>query len=102
MLHYVKMFACMFGGHVRFDCNGILIKTVPSTDGIKSRKGCGFQTHEVDSADDNERCESAGFCKNVCMHVWGHVRFDCNGILIETSRLSDGIKSRKGCGFPNS
>ena len=26
MLHYVKMFACMFGGHVRFDCNGILIE----------------------------------------------------------------------------
>ena len=30
-------------------CNGILT----SSNAIKSRKGCGFQIHEVDSADDN-------------------------------------------------
>ena len=48
-------------GHVRFEWN--INRNVPSTDGIKSQKGCGFQTHEVDSTDDNKRCESAGFCK---------------------------------------
>ena len=74
-------------------------RNVPSTDGIKSRKGCGFQTHEVDSADNNERCESVEFCKNACMHVWWHVRFDCNGILIEMSRLLMESRSERGVAF---
>ena len=46
----------------------------------RAERGVAFQTHEVDSADNNERCESVEFCKNACMHVWGHVRL---GIAME-------------------
>ena len=54
MLNSVKMLACMFGAcKIRLQWN--INRNVPSTDGIKIRKGCGFQTHEVDSADNNEK-----------------------------------------------
>ena len=67
MLDSVKMLhACLGACKIRLQWN--INRNVPSTDGIKSQKGCGFQTHEVDSADNNEMCESVGFCKNVaCM-----------------------------------
>ena len=74
-------------GHVKLGCNGVLIETSPSSNGIKNRRGCGFQTHGLDSVEDNERWDSVGFCKNAYMHVWGHVKFGCNGVLIETSPL---------------
>ena len=44
---------------------------VPSCSGIESRRGCGFQSRECDSVDDNERCNCVGFRKNACMHVGG-------------------------------
>ena len=62
---------------------------------FKSRRGCGFQTQGLDSVDDNERWDCVGFCKNACMHVWGHVKWGCNGVLIETFPL---VKCR-GCGL---
>ena len=60
-----------------------------------SRRGCGFQTQGLDSVDDNESWDSVGFCINACMHVWGHVKWGCNGVLIETFPL---VKGRE-CGF---
>ena len=39
-------------------------------------------------------------CKNACMHVWGHVKLGCNGVLIETfplvkdSRAEGGVASK--------
>ena len=33
------------------------------------------------------------------MHVWGHVKLGCNGVLIETIPSSERFKSRRGCGF---
>ena len=59
-----SVFACMFGGACKIRLQWNINRNVPSTDGTKSRKGCGFQTHEVDSNDNNERCES----KNVCIN----------------------------------
>ena len=91
------MNACLGACKIRLQWN--INKNVTSTDGIKSRMGCGFQTHEVDSADNNERCESVEFCTNVCMHVWGHVRFDCNGILIEMYRLPIESRVERGVAF---
>ena len=37
--------------------------------------------------------------KNACMHVWGHVKLGCNGVLIETFPSSERFKSRRGCVF---
>ena len=71
-------------------------RNVPSSYWIKNRKGCGFQTQGLDSADDNERWDSVGFCKNACIHVWGHVKLGCNGVLIETFRLVIGSRA-EGC-----
>ena len=48
---------------------------------------CGFHTQGLDSIYDNERWDSVRFCKNACMHVWGHVKLGCNGVLIETVPL---------------
>ena len=70
-------------------------RKIPSSKRFKSRRGCGFQTQGLDSADDNERWDIVGFCKNACMHVWGHVKLGCNGVLIETFPLD----KRRGCGF---
>ena len=82
-------------------CNGVLIaRNVPSSKRFESRRGCGFQTRGLDSVDDNERWDIVGFCKNACMHVWGHVKnWVANGVLIETFPLSKGLKSQRGCGF---
>ena len=30
------------------------------------------------------------------MHVWGHVKLGCNGILIETFRLVIGTRTKRG------
>ena len=60
---------------------------IPSSNGIKSLRGCGFQTQGLDSVDDNERWDIVGFCKNACMHVWEHVKLGCNGVLIVTFPL---------------
>ena len=71
-------------------------RNVPSSERFKSQRGCGFQTQGLDSADDNERWDSVGFCKNACIHVWGHVKLGCNGVLIETFRLVIGSRA-EGC-----
>ena len=49
MLDSVKMLACMLGGcniGLQLSINGVLIEMFPSCTGIKSRRGCGFQTRE--------------------------------------------------------
>ena len=44
--------------------------------------------------------DSVGFGKNACMHVWGHEKLGCNGVLIETfplvkdSRAEGGVASK--------
>ena len=60
-----------------------------------SRAEGGVASKLRDSVDDNERWDSVGFSKNACMHVWGHVKLGCNGVLIETFPLVKG----RGCGF---
>ena len=55
-----------------------------------------LQTEGLDSVDDNERWDYFGFCKNACMHVRGHVKFGCNGILIETFYLVKGSRAEGG------
>ena len=42
-------------------------RNVPSSNGIKNLRGCGFQTEGLHSVDDNERWESVGFCKHACL-----------------------------------
>ena len=87
-------------GHVKLGCNGVLIETIPSSERFKSQRGCGFQTQGLDSVDDNENWDSVGFGKNACMHVWGHEKLGCNGVLIETfplvkdSRAEGGVASK--------
>ena len=44
-------------------------RNLPSNYWIKSRRGCGFQTHGLYSVDDNERWDSVGLCRKACMHV---------------------------------
>ena len=74
-------------------------RNVPSSDsrvegGVASKLGRG-----LDSVYDNERWDCVGFCKNACMHVWGHVKLGCNGVLIEMfplvkdSRAEGGVAS---------
>ena len=48
---------------------------------------------------DNERWDSVGFCKNACMHVWGHVKLGCNGVLIERFPLVKGSRAEGGVAF---
>ena len=43
--------ACLRARNIWLQWN--INRNAPSSKGIKSRKGCGFQIHEVDSADDN-------------------------------------------------
>ena len=71
MLDSVKMLACMSLGACKIGLQwSVLInRNVPSSNGIKSQRECGFQTQGLDSVD-NERWDSVGFCKNACMHVW--------------------------------
>ena len=83
-------------GHVKLGCKWSINRKIPSSKRFKSRRGCGFQTQGLDSADDNERWDSVGFCKNACIHVWGHVKLGCNGILIEMFRLVIGSRAEEG------
>ena len=73
-LDSVKMLACMGACEIRLHWH--MSRNIPSSNGIKSLKGCGFQTLKGNSFDANERWESIGLRKNACMHVWGHVKFD--------------------------
>ena len=68
-------------------------RKVPSSNGIKNLRVCGFQTQGLDSVYDNERWDSVGFCKNACMYVWGHLKLGCNGVLIETFPLVKGSRT---------
>ena len=47
VLDTVKMLACMLAGcniGLQWSINGVLIETFTKYSGIKSRRGCGFQT----------------------------------------------------------
>ena len=44
-------------------------RNVPSSKRFKSQRGRGFQTHGLDSVEDNVRWDRVGFCENACMHV---------------------------------
>ena len=88
-------------GHVKLGCNGVLIETFPLLKGSRAEGGVASK-FRLDSADDNESWDCVGFCKNACMHVWGHVKLGCNGVLIETfplvkdSRAEGGVASKLG------
>ena len=34
--------------------------------------------------------------KNACIHVWGHVKLGCNGVLIERFPLVKGSRAKGG------
>ena len=74
-------------------------RNVPSSYGIESRRGCGFQTQGLDSVDDNERWNFVEFCLHAC---FGACKLGCNGVFIETfplvmgSRAEGGVASRLG------
>ena len=65
MLDSVKMLACLRACKIlQWNIN----RNVLSSNGIKSLRVCGFQTHRLDSVDD-ERWDTVGFCINACMLV---------------------------------
>ena len=68
-------------------------RNVPSSKKLKSRRGCGFQTRGLDSVDDNERWDYFGFCKNACMHVWGHVKLSLQWSINRNFPSSKGFQS---------
>ena len=89
--YYLVMFSGMQIG-LQWSIN----RNVPSSNGIKNLRGCGSQTQGLNSVDDNERWDIVGFCKNACMHVWGHVKLGCNGVLIERFPLVKGSRAEGG------
>ena len=74
-------------------------RKIPSSERFKSRRGCGFQTQGLDSVDDYENWDSIGFCNNACMHVWGHAKLGCNGVLIERFPLVKCSRAEGGVSF---
>ena len=80
-------------GHVRFDCNGILIEISPLV--VESRAERDVASKLIKSTR-LMIMKGVSVCKNVCMHVWGHVRFDGKGILIETSPLVVESRAERG------
>ena len=89
--------ACMHvWGHVKLSLQWSINRNVSSSKRFKSRRGCGFQTRGLDSVGDNEKWDCVGFCKNACMHVWGHVNLGCNGVLIETFPIVKGSRAKGG------
>ena len=76
-----KMLACMFGA-CKIGLQWSIHRNVPSSCGIESRRGCGFQTQGLDSVDDNERWNFVEFCLHACL---GACKLGCNGVLMEYS-----------------
>ena len=98
LLDSVKMLAIMLET-CKIGLQWSINRNVPSSERFKSRRGCVFQTQGLDSVDDNERWDCVGFCKNACIHVWGHVKLGCNGVLIERFRLVKGSRAEGGVAF---
>ena len=70
MLDSVNMLTCMFGA-CKIGLQWSIHRNVPSSNGIESRTGCGFQAQGLDSLDVDERWNFLDSIKKMLACMFG-------------------------------